>query len=176
MRGAPPMRRWAITAAPFWRRLVADALDALLGGCFVVAAWRSALIAEPLPDGQGDLLDRLADLAATELILFAPATTAAMAAALLYGVATRALLGGTLGERAVGLRLVGPDGTPCGPVRALVHGIGAIVGCLPLGLGYTWALLDRERRTLAEHLSGARLIVGIPRPSGTPRGPVPAPR
>ncbi|MCK6569882.1 RDD family protein [Myxococcota bacterium] len=173
MRGAPPSRRWAIAAASFRRRLLADLLDGLLWVSFVVVTWRSGLVSEPMPSTRGDLLDRLADLAATDLVVLTPAVTAALTAALCYAVATRAWLGGTFGERALGLRLIGPDGGPCGPFRALVHALCALLGCAVFGIGYTWALVDRERRTLAEHLSGARLIRGRPRPAASPRAAAP---
>jgi uncharacterized RDD family membrane protein YckC len=144
---------------------VADLLDGALWASFVVVTWRVGLVSEPLPDPRGDLLDRAADLAATDLWRLAPAAIAGLTAALLYAVATRALFGGTLGERALGLRLIGPEGEPCGPVRALLHAVATAVSVLPLGLGYTWALVDRERRTLGEHLSGVRLVRGRPRPA-----------
>lgn len=157
-------RRWRYRAASFRRRLVADLLDALLIGSAGVVLWRTGLVAEPLPAGPGDLLDRTADTLAADLPLLMPAVVAVLVVALLYGALTRAFFAGTLGERALGLRLLDPAGAPAGPTRAALHGLAQLIGLAALGLGYTWALVDTERRTLAEHLTGARLAHGRPEP------------
>lgn len=173
MNPALATRRWRYRAATFRRRLVADLLDALLIASAGVVLWRTGLVAEPLPDGPGDLLDRAADTLALDLPLLMPAAVAIVVVALVYGALTRAVLGGTLGERALGLRLLDPSGAPAGPTRAALHGLAQLAGLLMLGLGYTWALVDSERRTLAEHLTGARLAHGRPEPevAGRPATP-----
>jgi uncharacterized RDD family membrane protein YckC len=39
-----------------------------------------------------------------------------------------------------------------------------LLTCLPLGLGFLWMLLDRERRTLYDRLSGTRVVLLPPKP------------
>lgn len=173
MNPAQSARRWRYRAASFRRRLVADLLDTLLIASAGVVLWRTGLVAEPLTHGPGDLLDRTADTLAMDLPLLLPAAVAVVVVALVYGALTRALLGGTLGERALGLRLLEPGGAPAGPARAALHGLAQLGGLAMLGLGYTWALVDTERRTLAEHLTGARLVHGRPEPEVSGRAPNP---
>lgn len=160
-------RRWRFCAAPFRRRLLADLLDALLLSTLALALWRVGLTSEPFPAGPGDALDRVADAVAECAPLMLPAVVAWVFTALLYGTLTRSLLAGTLGERAMGLRLVGPTGGPAGPTRAALHSAAQLVGGLTLGMGYMWALVDLERRTFAEHITGARLVVGVPEPDAS---------
>ena len=166
-------RRWRYRAATFRRRLVADLLDALLIASTGIVLWRTGLVAEPLSEGPGDLLDRTADTLALDLPLLMPAVVAVVVVALVYGALTRAVFAGTLGERALGLRLLDPSGAPAGPTRAALHGLAQLAGLLLLGLGYTWALVDSERRTLAEHLTGARLAHGRPEPEVAGRAATP---
>ena len=66
--------------------------------------------------------------------------------------------GETLGLRAWKLRLVGPDGRPPGWGRALLRCAAAILSWLPLGLGFLWVLVDRERLAWHDRLSGTRLV------------------
>lgn len=165
-----PTRRWRFRAAPFRRRLLADALDTLLLTSIAVVLWRTGLTAEPLPAGPGDALDRLADAVAENAPLALPAVVAWIFVALLYGTVTRSLFAGTLGERALGLRFVDPSGGPAGPTRAALHGLAQFAGLLALGMGYTWALVDVERRTFAEHVTGARLVLGVPEPDAAHGG------
>lgn len=164
-----PGRVLRFRAAPYRRRLLADAVDAALVALGVALLWRLGAVSEPLPAGGGDLLDRAADLAAADAILLLPAAVAACFLGLLYGALSRATLGGTPGERLLGLRLLDPSGALCGPARATLHGLGTILTLGTLGLGHTAALVSKERRTLAEWLSGARLVQGRPRPDVSPQ-------
>lgn len=66
--------------------------------------------------------------------------------------------GETLGLRAWKLRLVGPDGRPPGWSRALLRCGAAILSWLPLGLGFLWVLVDRDRLAWHDRLSGTRLV------------------
>ncbi len=54
----------------------------------------------------------------------------------------------TLGQAAVGIRVA--DATTGAPVsfgRAIVRTLAMVVSLVPLGLGFWWALVDRDRRT-----------------------------
>lgn len=66
--------------------------------------------------------------------------------------------GQTLGMRAWRLRVVDRNGHPLGPARALARVAAGIVALLPAGLGFLWALVDREKLGLHDRLSGTRLL------------------
>ena len=67
--------------------------------------------------------------------------------------------GQTLGMRAWRLRLTRADGGPAGWRAALLRCAAALLALAPLGLGYWWALFDKEKCTWHDRLSGTRLIV-----------------
>lgn len=67
--------------------------------------------------------------------------------------------GQTLGMRAWRLRLIAADGGPVGLGRATLRFLAAILSWIPAGLGFLWQLVDRERRSWHDRLSGTRLIV-----------------
>ena len=158
--------RLAVAVAPFWRRLIADLLDLGILAGIVWGLWTAGVIAPPdgLPPQTFDWIDYTAELLAAHLHLFQPAAIATLAVGAFYGVLSRTLMAGTLGERLLGLRLIGPDGEKAGPLRALVHVVGTVLGLAALTLGYAWAAADHKRQGLAGHLSGTLLIVGRPTP------------
>jgi uncharacterized RDD family membrane protein YckC len=79
----------------------------------------------------------------------------AVSAAFYAGFWTR---GETLGLRAWKLRIVGPDGRPPGWGRCLLRFAAAVLSWLPLGLGFLWVLVDRDRLAWHDRLSGTRLV------------------
>lgn len=154
--------RMAVTAAPFWRRLIADLVDlALLAGVGWLL-WTIGLISPRLPPRQFDALDYLAELLAEHLHIFQAPLVALVGIGAIYGVVTRHLLAGTLGERLLGLRLIDRDGEGAGALQALAHAAGTVLGLLLLLIGYVWAAVDPRRQGLAEYVSGTLLIVGPP--------------
>jgi uncharacterized RDD family membrane protein YckC len=68
----------------------------------------------------------------------------------LYQLYFAGIAGQTLGMRLVGIRLIDRRGRTPGPARGLVG---------PAGLGWLWALFDREHRALHDHLAGTYVIV-----------------
>lgn len=66
--------------------------------------------------------------------------------------------GQTLGMRAWKLRVITAAGTPLGWGDALLRFSAALLSWLPAGLGFFWQLLDRDRLTWHDRLSGTRLI------------------
>ena len=72
--------------------------------------------------------------------------------------------GQTLGMRAWRLRLTRADGGPVSWRTAWVRGAAALLALAPLGLGYWWALFDKEKCTWHDRLSGTRLMV-TPKPT-----------
>ena len=67
--------------------------------------------------------------------------------------------GATLGMRLMGIRLISYRGTPPGPARGLVRLVALAASLLPAGLGWVWALFDREHRALHDHLAGTYVIL-----------------
>lgn len=156
--------RLAVTVAPFWRRLVADLIDLALLAALAWGLWRAGVIAPAggLPEQQFDWIDYTAELLAEHLHRFRPAAVAVVGIGALYGIITRLALGGTLGERLLGLRLIGPDGASAGPLRALAHALGTLIGLGLLTIGYAWAAVDPRRQGLSAYISGTLLVVGTP--------------
>ncbi len=72
--------------------------------------------------------------------------------------------GQTLGMRAWRLSLVSRDGGPVTWRLAVARFLFAWLSVVCLGLGFGWALLDRERRTWHDIFSGTRLIL-LPKPA-----------
>ena len=66
--------------------------------------------------------------------------------------------GQTLGMRAWKLRVCMPDGSAISWGRALLRYLAACLSWLLLGGGFLWALFDKDKQTLHDHLSGTRLI------------------
>ncbi|HXT99212.1 MAG TPA: RDD family protein [Polyangia bacterium] len=77
----------------------------------------------------------------------------------LYQLYFGGIAGQTLGMRLVGIRLIDRRGRTPGPARGLLRllALGPSVG--PAGLGWLWALFDREHRALHDHLAGTYVIV-----------------
>ena len=67
--------------------------------------------------------------------------------------------GQTLGMRTWRMRLQRPDGGPISPWQALLRFMLAIPSLALGGLGFFWMLLDREKRTLYDRLSGTVVVV-----------------
>jgi len=66
--------------------------------------------------------------------------------------------GQTAGMRAWRLRLVSDSGAHISLNQATVRFFAAIISLAPLGLGYWWALADREHRSWPDILSGSRVL------------------
>ena len=66
--------------------------------------------------------------------------------------------GQTLGMRAWKIRLVRASGDAPRIRETLLRFAGALLSLLPLGLGFLYALADRDGRALHDFLSGTRLI------------------
>ena len=66
--------------------------------------------------------------------------------------------GQTLPMKTWGIRVVRWDGAPVGAARALHRYLLALLGLAALGLGYLWALADRDRQFLHDRLAGTALV------------------
>jgi uncharacterized RDD family membrane protein YckC len=77
----------------------------------------------------------------------------------LYQLYFAGMSGQTPGMRFVGIRIISGRGGPPGPARGLVRLLALIPSVLPAGLGWLWALFDREHRALHDHLAGTYVIL-----------------
>jgi uncharacterized RDD family membrane protein YckC len=75
--------------------------------------------------------------------------------------------GQTLPMRAWRLRLATADGGPVPPQRAMVRYLVAVIGASCAGLGFAWALWDRERQFLHDRIAGTRIVTVEDRGSRT---------
>lgn len=131
-----------VRAARFSDRFVAYLLDALpfgAGAVGTVYVLVGPMAKSPTPD-------LLATVGAAWI-------TAIFAYQLLGNMA-----GGTLGKRALGLRVVARDGGPLGFVRSLVRAVVWLLGSTGANFGFLVALLNRENRTLHDYASGAVVV------------------
>lgn len=71
--------------------------------------------------------------------------------------------GRTLGMQSWGLQLEDTEGRVPGPLKASIRFVAAIVSAVPFGLGFLWQLVDRDKLTWHDRLSGTRLVY-YPRP------------
>jgi len=65
--------------------------------------------------------------------------------------------GQTPGKFALGIRVIKSDGTALSDTDAVIRAIGYKVSAMPFGLGYAWALLDKNNQTWHDKL--ARTVV-----------------
>ena len=66
--------------------------------------------------------------------------------------------GRTLGMQSWGLQLQTVDGRVPSVGASIIRFFAAILSWLPLGLGFWWQLVDKEKRTWHDRLSGTRLV------------------
>jgi uncharacterized RDD family membrane protein YckC len=66
--------------------------------------------------------------------------------------------GQTLPMKTWHIRLVGRDGARIGTARAIHRYFLAVLGSAALGLGFLWALVDRDRQFLHDRLAGTSLV------------------
>lgn len=150
-----------VQASGFARRFVAATVDGLLLGAlsmlvtFVTALILGAALPRVHEIGPDLLVAGLLDrnpMAVGTLGLFAGLT-------ILYELYCAGMAGQTLGMKLVRIRLIAAKGRPPGAVRGLVRVLALAVSVLPGGLGWLWALFDREHRALHDHLAGTYVIV-----------------
>jgi uncharacterized RDD family membrane protein YckC len=70
--------------------------------------------------------------------------------------------GQTLPMKTWHIRLERIDGTPVNAARAAHRYVVALLGTAALGLGFAWALVDRDRQFLHDRLSGTALVDARP--------------
>jgi uncharacterized RDD family membrane protein YckC len=69
-------------------------------------------------------------------------------------------IGQTLGQRAMGIRIIDAEGNPPGAGRGLGRVLASILSGLVLGLGYIWAAFHPQKRTWHDSIAGTWVIRG----------------
>jgi uncharacterized RDD family membrane protein YckC len=71
--------------------------------------------------------------------------------------------GQTLPMKTWNIRVVAADGGPLGVARAIHRYLVALLGLAALGLGFAWALFDRDRQFLHDRLARTALVDARPK-------------
>lgn len=150
-----------VRASGFARRFVAALIDgAMLAAISMMVTFVTAMVlGAALPRMReigpdllvAGLLDRN-PMAVGTLGLFAGLTV-------LYELYCAGMAGQTFGMKVVGIRVIASKGRPPGAVRGVVRVLALAISVLPGGLGWLWALFDREHRALHDHLAGTYVIL-----------------
>jgi uncharacterized RDD family membrane protein YckC len=77
----------------------------------------------------------------------------------LYQLYFAGISGQTFGMRLVGIRLICGRGRAPGPARGMLRLLALALSITPAGLGWLWALFDREHRALHDHIAGTYVIL-----------------
>jgi uncharacterized RDD family membrane protein YckC len=76
-----------------------------------------------------------------------------------YWVVTWSLLGGSLGQKALGLRVVNAvDGRHIGIGKALLRFIGYIISAIPFAIGLIWAAFDPQKQGWHDKIAGTFVV------------------
>ena len=143
-----PPARADLPSAGLWRRLAAMVYDALLLAGLLFAA--TALL---LPFTGGEAVIGIGTGGRFWYRIYLLAVVV-----LFFGwFWTRD--GQTLGMKAWRLRVQDADGRPPDWPRALLRLAAALLALAPAGLGYWWMLVDRERKTWHDRLSGTEVVL-----------------
>jgi uncharacterized RDD family membrane protein YckC len=133
----------------FGRRLVAYIIDGIIlnvvGGClgFVLGVAALPLTADSPEAGAGvNLL----------------ATLLGVAIGAVYFVALWATTGQTLGKMALGIKVIGADGSPVSWGKAILRYVGYIVSGLVLALGFIWVAFDARRQGWHDKIAGTYVV------------------
>ena len=168
MSGSRPLR---VRVASFRRRVLADAVDLTLLLGLNGGLWLGGITRPDLPAPRYDALDHLVTLATEHRALFRAPLVLLLCSGVLLALLGRGLWGRTPGEALCRLRVIDAEGRPLEPLRTLARSLLTALGVAMLGLGYTVALVDRHRRTLADLVCGTLLVVDRAAPPAPPRAP-----
>ena len=78
--------------------------------------------------------------------------------ACVYWIFGWTFLGATVGKIVMGLRVVGPGGSPVGFWRSLRRVIGYFISAFALGLGFLWVIVNKRRHGWADKLAGTSVV------------------
>jgi uncharacterized RDD family membrane protein YckC len=158
---APSDRVLRVRVSGFGRRFLAAAVDGLLLASIsmIVTLVTAMALGAPIPRAReigpdmlvAGILDRN-PMAVGAIGLFLGLT-------ILYELYCTGIAGQTLGMKLVRIRVIAGRGRPPGAVRGSIRVLALAISVLPGGLGWLWALFDREHRALHDHLAGTYVIL-----------------
>lgn len=150
-----------VRVSGFGRRFVAAVIDGflLVSSSMIVTLLTALVLGAPLPHlreiGPDLLVAGILDrnpMAVGTIGLFVGLT-------ILYQLYSAGMTGQTLGMRLMGIRVISSRGRPPGAALGMIRVLALAVSVLPGGLGWLWALFDREHRALHDHLAGTYVIL-----------------
>ncbi len=139
-----------ILPAPLWRRLA----SALYDGLLLLSIWMVLMLFLVIG---GSYVGAPAPPHVVRAVL--------VTAGLIFFVRSWTHGGQTLGMRAWRLVVRRSDGTPLSLTRATLRYLLAWVSWLAFGLGVLWCLVDAQRRSWHDVLTGTEVVV-LPKPAG----------
>lgn len=149
-----------IALAPLWKRILAGTFDLALAAALTSVYLFVAI--SNLPEGAGPARGAGFDLVVDAALVYSEATVPAayvlLAVFAVYETIFVALFGATPGLFLVGSRVIGVRRRRTGLLRALVRSVVSVLGGVLLGLGWSWLLLSRRRRTMHDLIAGT--VVG----------------
>lgn len=151
------MRTPVARPAPIPRRAAAALLDLAAISLGVMLLWWLGVGRLDWPHGPYDWIDELGTLAGQEMARLGPPLLAFLSVSLVWRLGGRlAGAGATPGERIVGLRMLDGVGQDPHPLRQVARVALGLVTAWPIGWWY--CLLHAGRQTIADRLSGMRLV------------------
>jgi hypothetical protein len=152
-----------VRAASWSHKMAAAMLDGAVGISLTLGY--AVVLAMELPAGEaadpGVVLsgvDYALDLASRHSAMMLSMGLAFATVVALYEALSVAVLGCTVGQKLMGLRLIRLSGARVGAVRALARGFLCGCGLMLLGAGWVWAPFDRRRMALHDKWTGLVLI------------------
>ena len=132
--------------AGFWRRALAALLDALLVAVLAIAAEAGYLASTG--SWEPDFSDPAQPIVGATVAL----------AAVLYDLLLTWRIGGTLGKRALGIRVAPREGGRPGFGQLLGRMLARLISLLPALLGFWWAGWDRRKQTWHDKLADTVVV------------------
>jgi uncharacterized RDD family membrane protein YckC len=157
----PAMPILRVLATGFGRRFLAALVDGLLLASVsaIVTAATAVVLGAPLPH----VREIGPDLLVAGILDRNPLAVGAMGLlvglGVLYQLYAVGMAGQTLGMRLVRIRVIDGRGRPPGAVRGVIRLLALTLSLAPGGLGWFWALFDREHRALHDHLAGTYVVL-----------------
>jgi uncharacterized RDD family membrane protein YckC len=157
----PALGEIRLQRAASWRRLLAWTIDGVGLALFTGLLFRAGAAITGLSPGRASPesgIDWIVDVATRHGAVLVLLAAFLSLSAFVYATLSHALMGATLGKRAVGLRVVTRLGVRPSLARSAVRSLLAVVSLGLLGLGALAAFFTRSHRSLHDLLSGTYVV------------------
>lgn len=136
--------------AGFWIRFAAYLIDTIAVS-LVVAALRIPAVMSTCTSGTG--------VSACTYQVDGPGAGIVTAVLGVYWIVTWSVLRGSLGQRALGMRVVkAADGSRIGLARAVLRFVGYLISVLPFCIGLIWAGFDPQKQGWHDKIAGTFVV------------------